>query len=204
MLPPSEQSRRTRGTRAGRSTQVVQRVLDAAVAELAASGYAGFRMDAVTSAADVNKTTVYRRWPSRSVLVSAVVERMRARLNATPLPDTGRIEDDLIAAFSRRSDVGEAVEGRAWARLLAERTHPEVGSIIGEIVAGRHAEWVSFVTRAIERGDLPKRTNPQLVLDLVRAIVDDRFRTPTGMPDSAWLALAVRTVVAGARAGTLS
>jgi hypothetical protein len=60
-----------------------------------------------------------------------------------------------------------------------------------------------MVTRAIDRDELPPGTDAQLVLDLIRAIVDDRVRTSSRRMDTTWLTLAVRTVVAGARAGTL-
>jgi AcrR family transcriptional regulator len=190
-------TRRTLGTLGGRSDQVVRRVLDAAIVELARSGYADFRMDEVVSMAGVNKTTIYRRWPSRAALVTALVDRMRKPLRETPLPDTGQLERDLVEAFKRRFAVGRKIEGRAWARLLAERYSPEVEAIIGDAVDERGGEWRAMVTRAIDRREVPPGTDPQLLLHLVRAIVDTR------QPDTNWLTLAVRTVIAGARAGTL-
>jgi AcrR family transcriptional regulator len=176
---------------------VVRRVLDAAIVELARSGYAGFRMDEVVSTAGVNKTTIYRRWPSRAALVTALVDRMRKPLRESPLPDTGELERDLVEAFERRFTVGRTIEGRAWARLLDERHSPEVEAIIGGAVDERGGEWRSMVTRAIDRGEIPPGTDPQLLLHVVRAIVDARRL------DTAWLILAVRTAIAGARAGTL-
>jgi AcrR family transcriptional regulator len=190
-------TRRTQGILGGRSEQVVRRVLDAAIVELACSGYAGFRMDEVVSMAGVNKTTIYRRWPSRSALVAALVERMRKPLRESPLPDTGRLERDLVEAFTRRFTVGRKIEGQAWARLLAERYSPEVEAIIGDAVDERRGEWRSMVTRAIDRGEIPPGTDPQLLLHVVRAIVDARRN------DTSWLVLAVRTAIAGARAGAL-
>lgn len=190
-------ARRTQGTLGGRSEQVVRRVLDAAIVELARSGYAGFRMDEVVAMAGVNKTTIYRRWPSRAALVTALVDRMREPLRESPLPDTGQLERDLVEAFTRRLTFGRKIEGRAWARLLDERYSPEVEAIIGDAVNERRAEWRSMVTRAIDRGEVPPGTDPQLLLHVVRAIVDARRLDPT------WLILAVRTVIAGARAGTL-
>jgi hypothetical protein len=59
-----------------------------------------------------------------------------------------------------------------------------------------------MVTRAIDRGELPPGTDAQLLLDLVRAIVDSR--SSSRRLDTIWLTLAVRTVIAGARAGTLT
>jgi AcrR family transcriptional regulator len=194
-------ARRTQGILGGRSEQVVRRVLDAAIAELARSGYAGFRMEGVASTAAVNKTTIYRRWPSRAALVTAVVERMRTPLRASPLPDSGQLESDLVEAFTRRFTFGRKVEGRAWARLLDERYSREVEAIIGDAVDERRGEWRSMVTRAIDRGELPPGTDAQLLLDLVRAIVDTR--ASSRRLDTTWLTVAVRTVIAGARAGTL-
>jgi AcrR family transcriptional regulator len=194
-------SRRTQGLLGGRSEQVVRRVLDAAIVELARSGYHGFRMDVVASRAAVNKTTIYRRWPSRAALVTALVDRLRAPLRGSPLPDTGALESDLVEAFTRRFTVSKKAYGQAWARLLEERYRPDVEAIIGAAVAERRHEWRSMVTRGIDRGELPARTDVQLVLDLVRAIVDSRR---AGRLDTSWLTLAVRTVIAGARTGTLA
>jgi AcrR family transcriptional regulator len=194
-------ARRTQGILGGRSHQVVRRVLDAALVELARSGYTGFRMDGVASRAAVNKTTIYRRWPNRAALITALVDRMRTPLRESPLPDTGHIESDLVGAFTRRFTFGRKVEGRAWARLLDERYRPDVEAIIGGTVAERRDEWRSMVTRSIRRGELPRGTDAQLLLDLVRAIVDSR--SSSRRLDTIWLTLAVRTVVAGARAGTL-
>jgi AcrR family transcriptional regulator len=194
-------ARRTQGVLGGRSEQVVRRVLDAALVELARSGYAGFRMEAVASLADVNKTTIYRRWPDRTALVAAAVERMRTPLRETPLPDTGQLESDLVAAFERRFAVARKVEGRAWARLLDERHAPAVEAIIGAAVDQRRDEWLSMVTRAVDRGEVPPGTDARLLLALVRSLVD--ARASSRRLDATWLTVAVRTVVAGARAGTL-
>lgn len=201
MRRSAECPRRTQGVLGGRSERVVRRALDAALVELARSGYAGFRMEAVASRAGVNKTTIYRRWPTRAALIAALVRRMRAPLRDSPLPDTGQLESDLIEAFTRRFSFGRKMEGRAWARLLAERHAPEVEAIIGDAVDERRGKWREMVTRAVGRGDLPPGTDAQLLLDLVRAIVDSRSASRL---DAAWLSTAVRTVIAGARAGTLS
>ena len=201
MRRPRQSSRRTQGILGGRSEQVVRRVLGAAIVELARSGYHGFRMEEVAARAAVNKTTIYRRWPSRVALVTAAVERMRTPLRESPLPNTGALESDLVEAFTRRFAVGRKTEGRAWARLLEERYRPDVAAIIGAAVAERRHEWRSIVTRGIDRGELPPGTEVQLVFDLIRAIVDSR--RSSGRLDASWLTLAVRTVIAGARAGAL-
>lgn len=202
MAPTAGAPRRTQGLLGGRSEQVVRRVLDAALVELSRSGYGDFRMDAIAARAAVNKTTIYRRWPSRVALITALVERMQRPLRQNSLPDTGDLERDLLEAFERRVSVGRTAEGRAWARLLNERHRSEVEAIIGAAVDERRDEWTTMVTRAIHRGELPPNTDAPLLLEVVRAIVDSRG--PSRRQDERWLSIAVQTVIAGARAGTLA
>src|SRR5215211_6461705 len=94
-LPERTKTRRTKGVLGGRSERIVQKVLVATVAELAESGYRAFRMDVVSVAAVVNKTTIYRRWPGKKQLVAAAVDWMRRFVHDVPLPDTGSLERDL-------------------------------------------------------------------------------------------------------------
>ena len=196
-------TRRTRGVLGGRSERVVQDVLSATVAELAESGYRAFRMDAVSAVAAVNKTTIYRRWPSKAALVTACVESMRTLVHEVPLPDTGSLERDLALAFRHRVRFKDRVDGKAWARLRAEQHDPEVSAAIGDAVNERSEAWYTMVTRAIARKELPKGTDARLLLGMVGAIVDAWNARAAGRLKPELLEAAVRTVVEGARAGTL-
>ena len=187
----------------GRSQRVVRQVLAATVAELADSGYRAFRVDTVTIRAGVNKTTIYRRWPNKVELVAAAVEWMRRWVHDVPLPDTGELERDLVQAFRRKVSFKNRVEGRAWARLIAEKHDPEVWAVIGEAVKERSHEWYSIVIRAVARHELPKGTDPRLLLGMLGAIVDAWNANSSGRLKSELLEAAVRTVVAGARSGSL-
>jgi hypothetical protein len=133
-------------------------------------------------------------------LVAAVVDRLRTPLQRNPLPDSGALERDLVDAFARRWKYGRKVDARAWVRLLDERYNPEVVTMVGDAVDARSAEWRHMVTRSIDRRELPAGTDEQLLLDFVRAIADSRRAQRL---DVDWLSVAVRTVLAGARAGTL-
>jgi AcrR family transcriptional regulator len=187
----------------GRSERVVRRVLAAAVAELAESGYRAFRMARVSASAGVNKTTIYRRWPGRAELVTAAVEWMSKLVHEVPLPDTGVLERDLVEAFRHRVSFGRRVEGSAWARLLAEKHDPEVYAIIGEAVEERSGAWYAMVTRAVARGELPEGTDARLLLGMLGAVVDAWNAGSPGRLKAGLLEAAVRTVVAGARSGSL-
>lgn len=198
------QTRRTRGVLGGRSQRIVEQVLAATVAELADSGYAAFRMDAVSAAAGVNKTTIYRRWPTKARLVAATVEWMRRFVHDVPLPDSGELEQDLTQAFRRKVSFKSRVEGQAWARLLVEKHDPEVGGIIGGAVRERSGAWYAMVTRAITRGELPTGTDARLLLGMLSAVVDAWTAKGSGQLQPELLRAAVRTVVAGARSGSLA
>ena len=195
-------TRRTKGVLGGRSERVVQKVLFATVAELAESGYRAFRMDAVSAEAGVNKTTIYRRWARKNELVVAAVEWMRRFVHDVPLPDTGSLERDLSEAFRRRVTFKDRVEGQAWARLLAEKHDAEVSAVIGDAVKERSGAWYAMVTRAIARGELPRGTDPRLLLRMLGAIVDASTAS-SGKLKPELLDAAVLTIVAGARAGSL-
>jgi len=157
----------------------------------------------VTAAAGVNRTTVYRRWPSKAALVAAAIEWMRPLVHDVPLPDTGGLERDLVQALRRKVNFKRRVEGRAWARLLAEKHDPEVSALIGDAVQERSVEWYAMVTRAVARRELPAGTDPRLLLGMLGAIVDTWNANSSGRLKTELLEAAVRTVVAGARSGSL-
>src|SRR5260370_7974649 len=81
-------------TRRGRPRDraVDQRVLSAAWGLLHAGGYAALNMDDVAERAGVAKTTLYRRWPTKDHLATAVAAEM---LGEGPIPDTGDLRRDL-------------------------------------------------------------------------------------------------------------
>ncbi len=160
-------------------------------------------MDVASAAAGVNKTTIYRRWPGKKQLVAAAVDWMRRFVHDVPLPDTGSLERDLIEAFRRRVRFKDRVEGQAWARLLAEKNDPDVSAVIGDAVKERSESWYAMVTRAIARSDLPDGTDARLLLGMLGAVVDAWNASSSGRLKVELLQAAVRTVVAGARSGSL-
>jgi AcrR family transcriptional regulator len=86
-------------------------ILDAAWDELAAVGYAQVTMAGIATRAGTNKAAVYRRWPSRTELLAAAIDRRVAPLVVLPA-DTGSLRCDVIAvlqAVNRRSHAAQAV-----------------------------------------------------------------------------------------------
>ncbi|MDT5086507.1 MAG: hypothetical protein QOJ61_3550, partial [Mycobacterium sp.] len=55
-------------------------ILDAALAGVAEQGYDRLSMDAIASRAGVGKAAIYRRWPSKAVVVADAIAHWRQRL----------------------------------------------------------------------------------------------------------------------------
>src|ERR1700731_5059526 len=89
-------TRRTTGVQRGpRSQRVVEKVRKAPMAELARVGFAGLTIEGVAKAANVNRTTIYRRWPSKGALLLAVLEPGLERFDQ--YLDTVSATGDLLA-----------------------------------------------------------------------------------------------------------
>src|SRR4051794_12085283 len=74
-------------------------ILEAALALFERHGYAGLSIDAVAAAAGVAKTTIYRRWASKAMLLSKAAAPLYAQFLSAP--DSGRLREDLIDLLSR-------------------------------------------------------------------------------------------------------
>ena len=60
----------------GRSARVVADVLRTTLEIIGEHGFAGLRVEDVAARAGVNKTTIYRRWPTRGDLVIAALTEL--------------------------------------------------------------------------------------------------------------------------------
>lgn len=82
--------------------QGAHRILDAAVAEVAAHGARGVTVEGVARRAGVNRTTVYRRFGDRDALLAAMVLREGRRLAqgiAGAMAEAGSVEAELVEGF---------------------------------------------------------------------------------------------------------
>jgi AcrR family transcriptional regulator len=163
MTPATEPQPRTRP--GGRSARVRAAVIDALLAELAENGLGELTMEGVARRAGVNKTTLYRRWGSKEeLLLDALLERGERRV---PIPDTGSLRDDLLTVA--RGIAASVAPSEIDAMVRAFAADPSTDSKLVE--AARHFWAVRFsllgemVERAIERGELPRGTEPKPLIE---------------------------------------
>jgi AcrR family transcriptional regulator len=151
-----------------RSAEADIAILEAATAILAERGLAGMSMEEVAARAGVGKATVYRRWPSRGALaLDAFMSEFRSQL---PLPDTGTLRGDLLAALRAWSRaVSRTRAGRMLAGLLAEaQRDPQLATAWRERVFDPlRAQHKALVESAARRGEISPDTDADVVLDLI-------------------------------------
>jgi AcrR family transcriptional regulator len=162
----SEQAHARRGR--PRSEQADQAILRAATEVLAERGLGGMSIEEVAARAGVGKATIYRRWPSRGALaLDAFLAEFRSQ---QPLPDTGTLRGDLLAALRAwiRS-VTRTSAGPTLAGLIAEaQRDPELAAAWRERVIERlRSQHRIMLDRAVERGEIPADTDYEVVLDLL-------------------------------------
>jgi AcrR family transcriptional regulator len=101
--------------------------LAATLGLLEEAGYAGFSVEDVAARAGVNKTTIYRNWPTRTALIVAAAEaRSEALIENKP---TGNPERDLVAFVGSVSRNATSPLGQALIiASLNEQHDPDVRS----------------------------------------------------------------------------
>jgi AcrR family transcriptional regulator len=153
-----------------RGEPVIRRIMSATLRELARSGYAAMRIESVADRARVNKTTIYRRWPTKDALLRATLLSLADRHERSPLPDTGSLQSDLGVMVRRTLRVANSAETRVIARLFAtESSTSELGRIAESVRASRDAGMLSVLRRASERGELRADVDPNFVFQTMRS-----------------------------------
>lgn len=149
----------------GRAARVRAAVLGAAEEVLTEVGYGGLTVDEVARRAGVHKTTVYRRWPTKPELIADAVREQSDE--AVPIPDTGSLLDDLRQlARDVAHNVGTEGGGRrARTIVAAAASSDELATRVNAFWTHRLELCAPIVQRAIERGDVPADTDPDLIIE---------------------------------------
>ena len=148
-----------------------KQILDATLTVLAETGYDRLTMDAFASAATA---TLYRRWSSKPVLV---VEAICSHKEHPPLPDTGSLRGDLVAAHC---GMGGLQDPRALAVQAAVVTamgrDPEFAETYRrDFIAPKLARSRAIFERARERGEVSHDVDLDIVAPALAGIVLHRI-----------------------------
>jgi hypothetical protein len=118
--------------------------------------------------------------------------------------ESGRLEDDLLELFLTATTLRNSPEGRGVvSALIAERGDPEVDRVCAELREAHRAPARILLEHARRRGELPPRTDVELLLDVLTGAVYGRLRECPAPLDRAWVRRVIRLVLAGVAAGGL-
>jgi len=159
-------SRRVAGRRAA--------ICEAVCELLAKVGYDRMTMDAIANQAKASKATIYRMWPDKPQLV---VEALKCQFDTdTEVPDTGSLRGDLIALMTTActlvgSELGEMVSG-----LMTAAAHdPRLADTLSQSLFDDKAQMhVDLVRRAVERGEVPPDTDPEIIHEVMHSMISSR------------------------------
>lgn len=195
----ANQDRRTTGVRkSGRATRVVNSIMKATGEQLNEVGYAALKVEDVAERAGVNKTTIYRRWPTKDQLV---IETLRSTYNQQQvIPDAGNLRDDLLAYINHLVTRMKDPIPRGVAVTLHNCTDPAIKPIADELLKRARQGRVELIKRGIERGELPEDTDPELISDLFSAPILRRLLTFGEKLKPGYVEAIIDTVIAGANA----
>jgi len=150
-----------------RSQEADRAILTATADLLASRGLAAISIEEIAARAGVGKTTIYRRWPSKGLLaLDAFVASFQAQ---QPLPDTGTLRGDMIAALTLWvRAVTETAMGAMLTGLIAEAQHdPSLRAAWRErVLEPLRSQHRIMLDRAIARGEIAATVDREVVLDL--------------------------------------
>jgi AcrR family transcriptional regulator len=173
-----------RGRGRPRSEKADQAILAATLRTIGAHGVAGVTMEGVAADAGVGKTTVYRRWSSKTDLILAAVSLMAPRDEP---PDTGTFWGDLQALSSLQLErtAGTGLLSVA-PRVLAESMNdPQLHQgFLENVIQPIRGVIRTLIERGIERGELRADLEVEPLVDLVHALPIYRIMASRGDPAS--------------------
>lgn len=158
-------------------------MLEATLSELGRVGFAVLTVEDVANKAGVNKTTVYRRWPTKGALVQAAFERFGG---VPPVVNTGSLRDDLRMLIHFKLELGRTNRGKALMRgLLAEALSPELLEISRRLRVQDVALYSSILANARARGELRKGIDDEMIMGALEGPFTRRFLLDGRLPTDA-------------------
>jgi AcrR family transcriptional regulator len=182
-----------------RGEPVVRGILEAALAELARTGYGQLRVEDVAARAGVNKTTVYRRWPTKEDLVRAAILSMTA--DTVSAPGTGSLRGDLVEVARRFVALMGSCQVQGLMRLvLAEGPDSELFAIAKSLKKVHESVPRSVVEAAQARGELAPGIDGALLFDVLIGAIHKKIHMDREIAADDYLCRVVDLILHGAQA----
>jgi AcrR family transcriptional regulator len=182
-----------------RGEPVVRGVMEATMEELAHTGYGALRIEDVAARAGVNKTTVYRRWPTKEELVRAALQSLTA--GRFVAPNNGSLRADMLEIARAMVAMCSSCEGEGLFRMiLAAGPDSELMAIAKSMKKANEALPRSVIERAEARGELVPGVDALLLFHVLVSAVHHRIWMEREAVNEAFLVSLVDLLLYGATA----
>jgi TetR/AcrR family transcriptional regulator of autoinduction and epiphytic fitness len=139
-------------------------ILEAVLDELGEVGYGALTIEAVAARAGVGKSTIYRHWAGKLELVEDAFRTLKAPV---VVPEEGSLRDRVAAVVEQVAClVAQSTYSTCMPALIdAAERDPKVREFHNRFSAERRAVLVGILRAAVEAGELPATTDPELLAD---------------------------------------
>jgi TetR/AcrR family transcriptional regulator, mexJK operon transcriptional repressor len=165
-----------------------QRLLDVATEVFLECGFKRASMDEIARRAGASKQTLYARYPSKSALFEAIVERKSGQIFEAigPLSEEAPLRETLIRFAVTLLDMILTPDARGLHRVvIAECVEfPELGELFWKLGPGRmHARLAEYMERQRASGAIQCESCMRAVESLIGLLVSPiLLRTNLGLP----------------------
>ena len=158
-----------------RSEDARQSILRSTLKLLRRRGFADLSIEAIAADAGVGKTTVYRWWPNKGALVvDAFASSTEGELH---FPDSGSVFRDVSLQLNQWLSILRSPRGCTVAAVIgAGQSDPDLLEAFRDrFLRPRREEAYRTLRRGIERGELPRNLDLDVVLDILYGAIYMRF-----------------------------
>ncbi len=158
-----------------RSENARQAILRSTLKLLRRSSFADLSIEAISADARVGKATVYRWWPSKGALVVDAFASSTA--DELHFPDSGSVYRDMSLQITNWLGVLRSPRGCIVRAIIAagQSDSALLEEFRSYLLRPRRQEAYATLRRGIERGELPRSLDLDLVLDILYGAIYMRF-----------------------------
>jgi AcrR family transcriptional regulator len=188
---------RTRGRH--RSVEAEAAILKATLYLLERQPLRKVTVDAIAKRAGVSKATIYKWWPNKRLV--ALDAYLAGTTERVPTPDTGSAERDFTEQLQSLTEFYCSPSGRLFGQFIAEgQSDPGFLALFRQrfLYARRDAARMMW-RRGVERGEIRKEVDCEIVLDLIYGPTVFRLLAGHGSLSGSEAAAMVAAVFGGLR-----
>lgn len=150
-----------------RDTALDTAIANATEAVLLSHGYSAVNIDRVAKLAGTTRAAIYRRAKTPGELVIALLIN---RFGIDPAPDSGNLREELrlVQELQREFFTDPMVQAALAGALGDMRDDAELGGAFYQrFMEPRRRSVAAMLTRAADRGEIPRPAHPEVISDLL-------------------------------------